>query len=82
MDGDGGPAVDDQVEAYLDDETTPIWSVAIEYYSESAPLVYAINVPAYPDGTNPVTVTFKIDGRVVAVADWSQEQCRTEPAST
>jgi len=70
MDGDGGPAVDDQVEAYLDDETTPIWSVAIEYYSESAPLVYAINVPAYPDGTNPVTVTFKIDGRIVAVADW------------
>ena len=68
IDGDGVPKIDDLVQAYLDDETDPICSTAIT--ADAGQLVYAINVKAYPNGTLPTRVTFKINGRVVAITDW------------
>lgn len=68
--GDNEPVVGDLVQAFLDDDTTAIWSTDIEYYADYAALVYSINVPAYPDASSPNSVTFKINGRVVATADW------------
>lgn len=69
VEGDGVPEVDDLVQAYLDNMDEPICSTKIT--TDASQLVYAINVKAYPNGTLPTKVTFKIDGRVVAIANWN-----------
>jgi hypothetical protein len=70
--GDGEPSFGDSLEAYLDDETTPITSVDIG--ESGGVLNYAINVPTYADMSYPATVRFEIDGRVVAISDWVSER--------
>ncbi|MFA7407190.1 MAG: MBG domain-containing protein [Anaerolineaceae bacterium] len=69
MVSDGEPSSGDLLEAYLDNKGTPIRSVPIKTAGDN--LIYSINVPAYPDGTHPSKVTFKIGNRVLAVADWA-----------
>jgi len=69
MVSDGEPSSGDLLEAYLDNKGTPIRSVPIK--TAGGNLIYSINVPAYPDGTHPSKVTFKIGNRVLAVADWA-----------
>jgi hypothetical protein len=65
-----GVEADDTISAYLDDDTDPIWSATITYDNDVEELVYAINVPAHPDGTYPQTVTLKIDDDHFATAAW------------
>jgi hypothetical protein len=65
---DGGPNAGDPIDAYVDAGTAPIVSAVIG--TNAGNLTYAINVPAYPDGTEPSSVTFKIGGRIVATANW------------
>ena len=67
---DGGPTAGDTLEAYIDDQASPIATAEIVEYGDPAELVYAINVPGYEDGSYPSTVTFIIGGRVVAMATW------------
>jgi len=71
IDGDGGPDIGDMVYAYLDDSSTPIASADISFDTLVNSLVYRINAGAYPDGTLPDNVTFKIGDRTVASASWN-----------
>ena len=65
---DNGPGAGDVIDVFLDDQIIPITSATISSFETS--LVYTVNVPAYPDSSIPGTVTFKFDGRVIAIADW------------
>jgi len=66
---DWKPVVGDSLYAYLDSETIPITSVLIG--SDGSDLTYAINVPAYPNGTHPTTVRFTAGGPTLGIANWS-----------
>jgi len=65
---EGAPTAGDTLYAYLNAETTAITSVAIG--TDGTNLTYTINVPSYPDGTHPATVTFKLGDRALATAEW------------
>lgn len=65
----GAPIAGDTLYAYLDSETIAITSVAIG--SDGIDLTYAINVPAYPNGTHPTTVRFTAGGPTLGIANWS-----------
>lgn len=65
------PTTGDILYVYLDAESTAITNTVIGYDSGQAAFTYAVNVPSYADGTHPTTVTFKLEGRVLATAPWN-----------
>jgi PKD repeat protein len=66
---DNPPAAGDRLEAYLPGASTPDSTAIV---NDAGTLVYALNVPAGAAGlaTEGETITFKINGRVVATATW------------
>jgi len=63
-----GVSAGELIEAFVDSQA--VRSAYDEIESIGGKLVYAIIVPAYPDGTYPAFVTFKINNKSVASAPW------------